>query len=67
MTICTFTVLVKDHAVRVKRASLFPFPIKFSVELNRTVVTILPAVEDRPNVQRRYRKQIKLDATRALK
>lgn len=62
-----FAVLVKDPAVRVKRASLCPSLIESSVEPNRTVATILHAVEGPPNVQRRCRKPTRLDAMRALK
>lgn len=62
-----FAVLVKDPAVRVKRASLYPSLIESSAGPNRTVVTILHAMESPPNAQRRYRKPTRLDAMRALK
>jgi len=62
-----FAVLVKDPAVRVKRASLCPSLIESSVEPNRTVVTILRVMAGPPNAQRRYRKPTRLDAMRALK
>jgi len=65
---CTFiAVLVKDPAVRARRASLCRSPIKSSVELNLTVATILLVTGGPPNVQRHYREPIRLDATRALR
>lgn len=62
-----FAVLVKDPAVRVKRANLCPSLIEFNVEPNQTVVSILHAVGGPPNAQRRYQKPTRLDAMRALK
>lgn len=62
-----FTVPVKDLAAQATRASLFLSLKKSNVGLNLIVVTIPRATEGRPNVQRRYREQIRLDATRALK